>query len=175
MNMRIGEVLRSNNVLRRTLNYADAKHIGILFTVDTEEGQNELGHFIHTLKREGKKVSVLAYMEEQHERTFDFTYHTVTAKDVTFMGHLTSYNALEFIEQPFDYLYCISMRNLPLFDYILAASHALCRIGPYTEGKHMFYELMVGLKQGEGEAALLKGISHYSRAISHNEYAHATS
>lgn len=167
--MRIGEAYRHNDTKRKTLTYEDTQNIGILFYVESEDALNELGQFIHTLKREKKKVTVLAFIPETNPKTLDFNHFSIMNKDFSLIGQMNSYNAHEFIHNPFDYLYCISLKPLLEFEYVLAASKSLCRIGPMLPGFKPYLEMMFGIQPGQNETDLIKAFIHYTKTLKNNK------
>jgi len=168
---RIQGALKRNKAPRQTLNYADARKIGLLFLLENGNGHDALNRFVRRIKTEGKQVEALTLMGEKHGNPYKFNYNFITSDQLSFLGALESESAQNFIESKFDYLYCISQQESLIFDYILATSQAKCRIGQFQEGKADFYEMMVHEEAQGSVKKILETMLHYTKAISHNQYA----
>ncbi len=138
-----------NDVKRFTLNYSKAKNVGILFDIKNEDQYTILNDFVSMLRGDGKHVELLTYFDfdKMHSNPFSFQFDFFTKKDINVLGSIHSYQVDNFVEQDFDYLYCIFLEPFLPFDNILLRSKAKCRIGKYFENKEDFFELMIHLPE----------------------------
>lgn len=170
LKLRTQQVLKHNKAQRFTLNYPDTRKIGLLFLLKNGDGHETLNRFVRRLKSEGKEVEALTLLGDKNINPYKFNYNFITSDQLSPFGKLKSTPALNFIETRFDYLYCITQQDSLVFDYILAASKAKCRVGRFQEGKSDFYELMVNVQPSDGLKKLMETMLHYTKAIVHNQY-----
>lgn len=157
---------RSNRKLadmRNSTSFSAASTIGILYCSGSLERHHAIKTFVAHLESVGKKVVVLTYLgkgKDNHE----FLFNYFTRKDFSGWGNIDNKHISDFIEQPFDFIYCMDF-NLNLYmKYILALCKAKCRIGAYSEENNPFYELMVKPTE-KSTASLITSMQHYTRSI----------
>lgn len=153
---------------RATSNYQEAKNIGILFKIEDDDKHDSLNNFVKKLQNEGKSLTLLTYFERLDNSPYNFKYDFFSKKDITTLGKIKSRAVQNFIEMPFDYLYCITVNHFLPFDGILMKSQAKCRIGRYFPEQEAFYELMLDLKEGEGVDQLIEQMLHYTQKLTKN-------
>lgn len=152
-----------------TKNYQDTQKIGILFHLTNEQYAGKLNHFVRMLKNEGKTVKLLTFFDSQGSSPYDFQFDFFNKKEISALGKIKSMAVESFIQEDFDYLYCINIEYFPPFDSIMIQSKAKCRFGKYFEEQEkQCYEMMVFLQEGEKEDKLIEQLWHYSREIKHN-------
>lgn len=149
---------------RRSMNYKDARHIGILFSMQSQEEFESIRAFEKKLQKDGKKVSVLCYLHEKVEN-FNFHYDIFNGKDFSLWGKIQAANVQAFISQPFDILICLESSPNFYIEYLMAASQAHFRIGPHASEKEDLYELMIRQPEGAELNELLKQIYHYTNEL----------
>lgn len=158
----------SSDAVRTTSNYQDAKSIGILFKIEDDEKHDALNTFVKQLQQEGKDLTLLTYFERLENNPYNFRYEFFSKKDISTLGKIKSRPVQNFIETPFDYLYCITVNHFLPFDYILLKSQAKCRIGRYFPDQESCFELMLDLKEEEGVDELIKQMLHYTKKLTKN-------
>jgi len=152
-----------------TPNYKDAQKIGILFYLTSEQYAETLNQFVKTLKNEGKVVKLLTFFDQQGSSPYDFQFDFFNKKEISTLGKIKSLTVENFIQEDFDYLYCINIEHFPPFDSIMIQSKAKCRFGKYfEEPERQCFEMMIFLKEGEKEDKLIEQMWHYSQEIKHN-------
>jgi len=157
-----------SNTTRATSNYQDAKNIGILFKIEDDEKHDALNEFVKTLQNEGKNLTLLTYFERLENNPYNFRYEFFSKKDITTLGKIKSRPVQNFIETPFDYLYCVTVNHFLPFDSILLKSQAKCRIGRYFPEQESCFELMLDLKETNGVDELIKQMLHYTKKLTKN-------
>lgn len=153
---------------RYTLNYADARYIGILFNSMDDDNHGSINFFVKLLKKDGKKVRALAYFDDRHSNPYDFKFDFFTKEDLQRNHRVDTKEVNEFICEPFDYLYCISLQHFPVLDYIMHHSQARCRIGSYYPDADTHpYELMITLPahQPQDIVSLTLQMMHYTKSL----------
>jgi hypothetical protein len=165
LSMRARNIAEQNKLPRRTLNYRDAKRIGIAYQADGVRPEL-IGQFIDRLKKEGKQVEVLAFFQQRpQEQAIEIPFFS--HKDVTLFGRIESPAVARFVSQEFDYLYCISEAEAAALEQVMALSKAKCRVGRYLDNS-MLYELMIQLKPEQGLDHLVEEMMRYTKAIANN-------
>ncbi|OJJ15753.1 hypothetical protein BKI52_36130 [marine bacterium AO1-C] len=157
-----------SSATRATSNYQDAKNIGILFKIEDDEKHDALNAFVKTLQSEGKNLTLLTYFERLENNPYNFRYEFFSKKDITTLGKIKSRPVQNFIETPFDYLYCVTVNHFLPFDSILLKSQAKCRIGRYFPEQESCFELMLDLKETNGVDELIQQMLHYTKKLTKN-------
>jgi hypothetical protein len=107
-------------------------HFGILLDASLTDVRAEVIAFAERLRKEGHRVKILGYVDGRPERVsmpFDF----FTSADIHKVSMIPKSPEVEtFIEQPFDVLINLSIRqNHKSLEYISAVSRASFRVGPW--------------------------------------------
>ena len=164
LNLRTRSFLRQNKSARESRTFRQAKHVGILFSIEGIEKHKAVKTFIKSLEDEGKQVEVLTYLgkgKDNHEFLFDF----ISANDISFWGNITNTRALTFADKEFDYLFNFDVYRHHVIENILARSKAKCRVGCFNNENEDFFEFMVRPKSIDTEGAVVSDLSHYARQI----------
>lgn len=133
---------------RTALGLNFVKNVGILYTVDDLAKHEAIKQFVHQLELEGKKVKVLSFLEKNKEN-YEFRFDFFTEKDINFWGGFKSDNIIKFHNERFDYLFNFDLEPNIYIKKILALSKATCRVGRHSEANELFFEWMIGVKNGE--------------------------
>ena len=149
---------------RASMNYREARTVGIVFAMTNLDDFETVRKFETRLRKEGKEVQVLSYLPASVEN-FDFHYDFFNQKDFSLFGGLKSGNILKFLEKQFDILICLD-RNINIYmEYIMAASAARFRIGPYISKRENIFELMIRTAEGSELSELINQIYHYTNEL----------
>lgn len=168
---KIKQALKEHKVLvnRRTPNYEEAKSVGILVYTSNPTDFVEVKKLIEAFTKDKKKVIALVYFPKQENlSTLDFQHYVLTDKEIDTWGNIKLEIVQNFIEQSFDYLYCISREEVLVFQYVLAKSKAKCRIGEYSEKNAVFFEMMIHLKAEQDIKTFIEQALHYTQSIIYN-------
>lgn len=149
-------------------NFAKATQIGILFNLEENEDHHPLEAFVKWLETENKKLRILTYLENYRSLPCKFYYDHFGLESINQWGQITASRVEQFIEIPFDFLYCIYTQPQPLFDTILHHSKARCRVGPYDEQRINLYEIMVRPDENH-LAAIVHQMKHLSEILKNND------
>lgn len=159
--------LRKSNINRSSLNYGDARNIGIIFSVVDKEKHEAIKQFIRKLEEEGKKVTVLSYLAKGKEN-YEFRFDFFTESDLSFWGNFTIGSVINFVENNFDYLFHIDLEPNLMIENILARSKAKCRIGKFVGNVSDIYDLMIK-PEDENIQNLIEQMHYYTRKLSKYE------
>ena len=150
--------------VRKTVNYSDAKDVGILFYEDINIDIVIIKNFIDQLIADGKLVTTLIYSNEiKAVVENDFIYFS--KKDISITGQIEGPILQNFINKDFDYLICFQGIDFPPFDFILRSSHAKCRVGIYNEKQINNFELMINDDLNKSSKELLDDILYYLKVM----------
>lgn len=125
-----------------TVAWKKAVTAGIIFTVEDKQKHFAVKEFIRKLEADGKMVQVLEYLPAKTEN-YEFKFDFFEEKDITFWGNITSANAVQFADAPFDFLFYLDLEPNPSILNILARSHAKCRVGKHWDSSSLFLDFMV--------------------------------
>ncbi len=154
--------LKKNKSVRVSLSFTEARHVGVIYTVEDKKKHEEIKEFIHQLERDGKKVKVLCFLPENKDN-YEFLFDFFTLKDISFWGNITAPNVVKFYTESFDYLYYLDTVPNPIIENILARSKAKCRIGKHFENSQSYFELMINSVSGQKN--LHDGMYKYSKQL----------
>ncbi|TAF67673.1 MAG: hypothetical protein EAZ55_01240 [Cytophagales bacterium] len=154
---------------RHTTTYQEAKNIGILFYIpENDETQAQtLNNWVAYLREQGKVVKTLTFLDiNTQTNPYNFQFDYFTKKDISVLGNINSEKVETFIEQNFDYLFCIFLECLPPFENILLRSQAKCRVGKHIETKEDCLEFMIQLPTEQNNIKyLIESIDIYMEKI----------
>lgn len=157
-------LIKKSQTVRRSVSYAQAKNVGIIFSIDDLKKHDAIKKLIKQLEQDGKEVHTLAYLPNGHQN-FEFMFDFFTSEDVTFWGNFTARQVHDFTERSFDYLFYPDEISNPLIRTILAMSNARCRIGKYDELNSQFCELMIRM-QNDSIRELVDNMYKYTKILS---------
>jgi hypothetical protein len=135
-------LLKKNKALRAAVGYKQAKTVGLIFSVEDKQKHYIVKEFIKKLEQDEKNVQVLEYLPARHDN-YEFKFDFFTDKDLSFWGNITSSNALQFAQAPFDFLFYIDLTPNDLILHLLAKSKAKCRVGKFFDKGEQYLELMI--------------------------------
>jgi hypothetical protein len=159
---------KNNSAVRRTVEYSQAKSVGVLFS-DDEYLYPAVSLLMKRLLDDGKRVKALMYFKTYTSTPFDFTYDYFTNEHLTATGLIKHDRVDRFIETEFDYLFCVNRQPFAPFDSIMLRSVARCRVGMYQEDKTAGYELMLVYRENESAEVWVNQLFHYLHALTlHN-------
>lgn len=155
--------LPAHQISRSSMCLDNANAVGIMFDGTKLESREIVIEFAEKLKREGKKVKLLAFFNNKL-KSENFTFHHFNRRQLDFALRPNSAEAVEFMNQPFDLLLNLSNVSLLPLDYIAARSKARFRVGPFTENTFS-YDLMIDLSAQKGLKAFIQQITFYLKKM----------
>lgn len=153
------------------VSYAAAKDVGVLFWED-ENQQSDLNRFVEKLVKDGKRVRALTYFEHLHSHPYQFKFDYFTKKEISVWGEIRNEKVSQFMDFPFDYLFCLSRHDFPPFDHILLQCHAKFRIGFHQPEKEDTLDFMFEVREEGAEQNPLQQLYEYTNKLSSSIYAH---
>ncbi len=159
---------------RLTVNYADTKQVGVLFSSSLSEDHKALEQFVTALENDGKKVTVLVFeptpVREVLAEVPEGGYQYFSFKDISLVGKVRHESVNAFSTTKFDYLCCVTQTMHPIFAHILRVADTSCRIGNYTllPASADLFEMMIDSSPQNNLSKAFEDILFYWRNISRN-------
>lgn len=126
------------------LRFATAGTVGLFFHLPDEKTALE---FADRLRREGKKVTLLAWQPDEKAAPSDHPFPVFGPKEVDWYTRPKREEVLQFMDQPFDLLFFLNTQSDRLSDFIAVGSRASCKLGPLSEHPAA-YDLMIDVAPG---------------------------
>ena len=152
--------LRPSTSKHYTLPYKEAERFGILLSIESAEDAQQISPILKALQKDNKKVEVILFQTKKIKEQIQVPYHhfLVNFEQMDWNGNMDVVAVQKFISTEFDYLFCVSNRQVALFERILLLSKAKCRVGAYIVGKEFLYEWMVFREENNTLSSLAKNM-----------------
>ncbi|HSN49719.1 MAG TPA: hypothetical protein VLR52_00710 [Bacteroidales bacterium] len=153
---------------RKMTNLREAKHIGILYTLDDVPDYDRVEALVSQLQHDHKDVKAIGFVKNKNlisrflpKLSYDF----FSGKDMNWFYKPVSQKVRDFMAKEFDILIDLSQRdNLPL-KYIAGLSMSLCRVGRFTENNTDCYDLMINVDDKTSINDYIVQVTHYLTVI----------
>ncbi len=149
----------------RAVNLENARSVGLLIKLDSEETLEITHQYIKYLKGEHgiKNVHSLAIVSDKSVPEFikpQSNFDVVTSKDMAWGGKPKSEAVNSFVERQFDILIDLSQtKSLPIV-HCLIHSAAKLKVGGNSESHQEHYDLFIE-KQSKSITAFIKEVNYY--------------
>jgi len=153
---------------RAAMNLKQAKEIGILFSMLSEEEYDTVGNFAIELQLQGKKVHVVGFCRSKHAPAYyapKLAYDLLLYTDIDLFFRPKTRFSEQFIEQPFDLLFDLSNPvDFPLV-YMAELSKAGFKIGRGKSETTGPYDLQIESNEELSTKELINQMVHYTGSI----------
>jgi hypothetical protein len=156
----------------RMVNLPEARRIGVLYTLYDIPDYDKVSRFVTELQQEHKEVKALGFVKSKvliarflPKLSYDF----FSKRDLTWFYKPIHDKVKDFISRDFDLLIDLSLEDTFPLKYISGLSHALCRVGRFSEENTPYYDLMIDLKPAMTVDDYVVQIRHYLTIINTNE------
>lgn len=153
---------------RKLTNLQDAKHIGIIYTLNDVPDYERISEFVSELQREHKEVKALGFVKNKNlisrflpKLSFDF----FSKRDLNWFYRPLREQVRDFIGKEFDILIDVSMSDSFPLKYIAGLSNAMCRVGPFSERNTEYYDFMIETHSSMSTDDYLGHVRHYLSII----------
>lgn len=162
------EIALNSKIKRKSVNYEQAKKIGILYTATNQENFEVVKNYTRKIRESKKTVRALGFVnhKELHRDqspTVDLDFFTL--KDVNWYykpgGHIVE----NFTNENYDILICLDTESSLSVQYILANSKANFRVGKYEERNKIFFDFMIDLQNKNNLSYFIEQVNHYINLI----------
>jgi hypothetical protein len=151
------------SVGRKAIDLDSAHSIGILFDATDLQERETVLDFAENLKKEGKRVKLLAYFKNSM-KSENFTFPHIDRRYLDWARRPQSREAADFSQEPFDVLLNLTHESWTPLDFIAARSKAKFRVGPYTESIPC-YDLMIDLPGQRDLKAFMQQVVFYLKKM----------
>jgi len=134
---------------RRTINVAEAKTIGILYSFSDEEEYKIVNNYIKKWQDGNKKVRSIGFYSNKKTPYYfvqKLSCDLITTKNINWYGKPTSKFIESFINEPFDILINFSLKNNFTLQYISGLSQSGLKVGLFDSKNTDYYDLMFQIK-----------------------------
>lgn len=139
--------IKRKRVSHHSIGIQKANKIGILFDATQDENSIFVDNYARILRKHGKKVECLAYIDDLEEHDTPHYAH-FNKKDLSWYLHPKKETAHQFMDTKFDILLCLFTNPVLPLEYISALSSANFRVGHYSDDKLHCYDLMIDNTDG---------------------------
>jgi len=155
----------NNQRQRAVVNLKQAQTVGILFLANKQAQLKEVKELVNYLKDFGIQAKVLGYVSQKDLETWhktDLVFDYYTQKNCNWYGRPKGTAVEHFIQEPFDFLIDLSLRERPALKFVSSMSMAKLKVGVAQLGTA---DLMIDIgKKGEVEY-FIKELKHYLNLI----------
>lgn len=153
---------------RLAIKLKDARNIGIVFNMSSEEEYETVGNFVSQLQHSGKKVWVVGYTNAKRSPVYfspKLSYDLILRGDMNFLMHPNARFIPQFIDQEFDILFDLRNANeLPLA-YVVELSKARFKVGSGKTGQFGPYDVQIEATEEMTTPALIDQMVYYINTI----------
>ena len=153
---------------RRAIKLLDARDIGIVFHMSSEEEYATVGKFVGELQAAGKKIWVLGYSKTSKAPAYyapKLSYDLILKGNVDFFMRPTPKFALQFIDHAFDVLFDLGSSDEFPLTWVVELSKARFIVGKGIAGKPGPHDLQIEPTREMTTRALIDEMVHYTSTI----------
>lgn len=141
----------------KKVSFETAKTVGLLFDANDLNTRNMVLKYGASLKKQGKKVSYLGYLENTHE-TENYTFDYYNLKNIDWAKRAKGEKVEEFIQQPLDILIAAMLETSQHAEFIVTLSQASLKAGPIPKYVDEAFDVMIDYKKGTDLPEFLRQI-----------------
>jgi len=156
------------NRRRAAVNLNEAKNIGIVYMVYSEETYKMAEAFVKTLKTKERYIHILGYVPLKYIPPYiipTLATDYFTRKDVNWLGKPVNTYVTDFLKRDFDIVINLCMEENYTLQYISGLSRASFKVGIAGENHTDYYDFMIEVKAGIPLDDYMKEIIHYLKII----------
>lgn len=150
---------------KKPVNLQNARNIGIIYLLNSEDEYNRVSLFTKKLQDEGKKVHVLGLYQYNRTPVFyipKLSYDLLLPKDIDIFFRPSAPFVKQFINEEFDMLIDLSSPDNFTLHYIACLSIADFKIGRKIDDRPLPYDLMMETGNEIDSQELIDQIIHYT-------------
>lgn len=157
------------DVPRSSPNYMQAERIGLLVYLHEETHYPVFQKFVRELRKDKKKVQILAYKDKNACLPENFPHDIFDKKEIASNGNIRSQQIEQFVNRRFDYLLCVSEKLPEPLYHVLLQSQARCRAGKLFPDKKDSLDLMIILEDKGELHTLIDQMFFYIKKLNRNK------
>lgn len=148
--------------------YNDVHEIGLIYNAENPTEANQVLQFANDLKTEGKKVSLLGFINNKlpiHENQSNNESTFFNISDLTFFNLPKSEKVSHFLNQNFDLLLNVYQYNFEILAGLVTISKAKYSVGAQFEFASSVFDLTIDTKANKDVYFLAKQMEFYLKVI----------
>ena len=153
---------------RKPHSLESAQYIALLYSLPDEDTYKQIEEFIRSLNELNIKVKVACYTDQKivpHYFIPKLLQDIITSRDVNWLYYPVKLFVKDFLEEEFDILIDLSLKEqLPLL-YLAAKSKAGLKIGRFDETHQEYYDLMIDVTPDASLGFFIDQVMHYLTKI----------
>ena len=153
---------------RAVVNLNEAKTIGVVYAVNSEETYKIVETFVKSLKTKDRYIHILGYIPVKYFPPYiipTLATDYFTGKDINWFGKPVNAYVTDFLKREFDIIINLCMEDNYTLQYICGLSKASFKVGISGEGNTDYYDFMIEAKAGLPVEDFIKEIIHYLTII----------
>ena len=132
-NRRLNKHLKIDEREKRSVNYANARTVMLLFESDYLEKNPEIRQLIQSMNADGKRVMAWGYVRKKEISTAILPdYRILHQKDADFTGMPATSYMRELEDAEFDLLIDLSVSEIKPLQYLALYAKAACKVGTHN-------------------------------------------
>ena len=152
---------------QQTVAFDKAQSVGLLFDATELNNRNFVQAYAEQLKNKGKKVKLLAFLDETSQQSqFPFTHFS--RKEVDWMMRPKGDAVETFVKTPFDYLINLYLAGKKPLEYISILSQAHLKVGTYPI-KHGGFDLVIEMQEEHHLSHFVKQLDYFLKRLNSNQ------
>jgi hypothetical protein len=153
---------------KKTINFNDAKYVGIIYKVIDEDNHNTVMEFIKSLQDKSVDVYALGfvdYKEVPHYCYKKLKHSFVSLKNLNWHYKPLGNEVHDFMDKDFDILIDLSLENFLPVQYILSSSHSKFIVGKYFDHSAHYYDMMLKVENTYSINDFIRVVVEYLKII----------
>lgn len=153
---------------KNVVNLSSANTIGIIFVLENEDDYKFINKFISQLTNLGKEVKIIGFIPNKVIPNFyvaTLKMDIITKKDLNLLGISKKSFVEIFIQESFDLLIDLSVKDYLALDYIAGCSHASFKTGRYREGMVSVFDFLISKPEEMENRKFLETVINYLSTI----------
>lgn len=157
------------NIERQSVNFKQAKRIGILFDGTNPSDRMVIQSYAKLLKKQDKKVSLLGYVDISDRSKPDLGFDYFNRTDINWLLQPKGRLVEEFMEKPFDILLSLHLSPVQPLAYVSALSRAKLRTGQSHKDFIDSYDLMIDADTGSDLQNFIGQVDLLLKSLNRND------
>lgn len=152
---------------QQPVTFEEAQSIGLLFDATELDNRNFVQAYAEQLKKKGKKVKLLAFLNETKQQN-QFTFAHFSRKEIDWLMRPKGDAVETFVKTPFDYLINLYESGKKPLEYISILSQAHLKVGTYPI-KHGGFDLVIEMQEEHQLSHFVKQLDYFFKRLNSNQ------
>ncbi|MGF1636800.1 MAG: hypothetical protein ACFCUU_06980 [Cyclobacteriaceae bacterium] len=164
----IKRLIKRDKAERYNTPYNEARTFLVVFTAAGNEKIKLVRELEASLKKDNKDVTFLCIQLSEDgspDVGLDDGMIILDQREINWLGELKNENVRRILQKDYDFLLHADPEHSLITDFILASTKSRCRVGPFEEGKHLIYDLMVKVESSSSSQFFLQQMIRYTKSL----------